>query len=130
MDISEWLKLSRERAGLTLEQIGDVVNRSKGAVSQWENGKTEPSYWQILAIYDRTNRAVELPTLSEAPVHVGLSASDSWLNKLSPSARSLIDAVAEADGRHIPSSALEALATLLKTIPGDGDSDDGDLLHL
>ncbi|MEB5483945.1 helix-turn-helix domain-containing protein [Burkholderia pseudomallei] len=129
MNLAEWLKLSRERAGLTLEQIGDVVSRSKGAISQWENGKTEPSYWQVLAIYERTNRAVDLPPLASAPVEVGLSISDEWLNKLSPSARSLIDAVAEADQRNVSLAALDAIATLLKSIPG-GESGDGERLRL
>lgn len=129
MKLAEWLKSSRDRAGLTLEQIGDIVSRSKGAVSQWENGKTEPSYWQVLAIYERTNRAVDLPTLSDAPVEVGTSAGDAWLAGLSPSARSLIDSVAEADHRGVPPATLEAIATLLKSIPG-GAPEDGEQLRL
>ncbi|MUV29161.1 helix-turn-helix domain-containing protein [Burkholderia thailandensis] len=129
MNLAQWLKISRERAGLTLEEIGDVVSRSKGAISQWENGKTEPSYWQVLAIYERTNRAVDLPTLADAPVEVGLSISDAWLAKLSPSARSLVDSVAVADQRSVSPAALEAIATLLKSIPG-GDPEDGEQLRL
>jgi transcriptional regulator with XRE-family HTH domain len=129
MNLAQWLKRSRESAGLTLEEIGDVVGRSKGAISQWENGRTEPSYWQVLAIYERTNRAVELPALADAPVEVGLSASDAWLAKLSPSARALIDSVAEADQRSIAPAALDAIAALLKSIPGR-EPEDGELLRL
>ncbi|RQZ31583.1 helix-turn-helix domain-containing protein [Burkholderia sp. Bp9017] len=121
MTLAEWLKSSRESAGLTLEQIGDVVSRSKGAISQWENGKTEPSYWQILAIYERTNRAVDLPTLSGAPVAVGLSENAHFLNNLSKSARSLIDAVVDADRRRVPAESFSATSALLKSIPGEGD---------
>lgn len=129
MKLAEWLKSSRDRAGLTLEQIGDVVSRSKGAISQWENGKTEPSYWQVLAIYERTNRAVDLPTLADAPIEMGMSVSDAWLARLSPSARALVDAVAEADQRGVPRATLEAIATLLKSIPG-GNPHDGEQLRL
>ncbi|WP_186084869.1 helix-turn-helix transcriptional regulator [Burkholderia gladioli] len=129
MNLAEWLKLSRERAKLTLEQIGELVNRSKGAISQWENGKTDPSYWQVLKVYERTNRAVPLPTLSDAPIEIGRGAADEWLGSLSPSARKLIDAVANADGRNVSPSALDAITTLLQEIPG-ADPDDGDELRL
>jgi DNA-binding XRE family transcriptional regulator len=128
MNLAEWLKLSRERAKLTLDQVGELVGRSKGAISQWENGKTDPSYWQVLAVYERTNRAVPLPTLNDAPIPIGRGATDEWLGRLSPSARSLIDAVAEADGRKVPSGAIDAITVLLQAIPGQ--EDDGEDLRL
>lgn len=114
---------------MTLEQVGELVGRTKGAISQWENGHSEPSYWQVLKIYERANRAVPLPTLSDAPIEVGRGAADEWLGKLSPGARSLIDAVADADGRNISQDALHAITALLQAIPGS-DPDDGEELRL
>jgi transcriptional regulator with XRE-family HTH domain len=35
-------RLLRDRAGLTQQQLADVLNVSRGAVSRWEAGSREP----------------------------------------------------------------------------------------
>lgn len=43
MDFSERLKILRNNKGMTQEQLGDVIEMSKGNVSKLENGIIEPS---------------------------------------------------------------------------------------
>lgn len=47
---AEWVKAARAKAGLTLEQLGELVGRTKANVSHWEKGKHSPSYAQMLVL--------------------------------------------------------------------------------
>jgi len=47
---ADWVKAARAKAGLTLEQLGDLVGRTKANVGHWEKGKHSPSYAQMIAI--------------------------------------------------------------------------------
>ena len=57
---SEWVKAARAKAGLTLEQLGDLVGRTKSNVAQWEKGKHSPSYAQMLALSKVTGHPLPL----------------------------------------------------------------------
>ena len=44
------LKEARKRAGLSAAQAGEIVNRSDRTIFAWENGQTEPSAEQLIAL--------------------------------------------------------------------------------
>ncbi|MGQ3227118.1 MAG: helix-turn-helix transcriptional regulator, partial [Hydrogenophaga sp.] len=50
MELKTWVKNAREHAGMTIEQLGSAVGRSKAAAGFWETGKTKPSYAQVQKI--------------------------------------------------------------------------------
>lgn len=54
MEISAWIKASRQAAGITQTDLGDALGVTKGNVSAWENGRHEPSYTQLLKIAEIT----------------------------------------------------------------------------
>lgn len=50
MELKDWVKAARLHAGLTIEQLGIALGRSKGAAGFWERGNTKPSYAQVKQI--------------------------------------------------------------------------------
>lgn len=54
MEISAWIKASRQAAEMTQTDLGDALGVTKGNVSAWENGRHEPSYTQMLKIAELT----------------------------------------------------------------------------
>ena len=44
------LKELRDEKGLTQQEIGNLVNMSKMAVSHWEKGHSEPSIAQLICL--------------------------------------------------------------------------------
>ncbi|MBV5295499.1 MULTISPECIES: LexA family transcriptional regulator [Curvibacter] len=52
MELKDWVKAARGQ--LTLEQLGEKLGRSKGAIGHWETGKNKPSYDQVMAIHELT----------------------------------------------------------------------------
>ncbi|MGR2664297.1 helix-turn-helix transcriptional regulator [Chromobacterium haemolyticum] len=50
MRLSEWVRAARQHAHLTQERLGELVNKTKGNISAWENGRHEPSFDQIESI--------------------------------------------------------------------------------
>ena len=67
MDIASWLKSARAHAGKTLEQIGEIVGKTKSNVSAWENGRHEPSFSQLLLISRATNYPLLAHDISGMP---------------------------------------------------------------
>jgi phage repressor protein C with HTH and peptisase S24 domain len=65
MEIREWVRAARKRADMTMEQLGEAMGRSKGAISHWETGKYVPSYEQIKRISDLTG--YPMPDAASAP---------------------------------------------------------------
>lgn len=63
MEMGEWVKRVREAAGLTQTQLGERLGVTKGNVSGWENGRHEPSYWQVLRMAELVNWKVAPPSL-------------------------------------------------------------------
>lgn len=47
MEINEWIKFSRKRAGITQDQLAENLEVTRGNVSIWENGRHEPNISQI-----------------------------------------------------------------------------------
>lgn len=54
MEISAWIKASRQAAEMTQTELGDALGVTKGNISAWENGRHEPSYSQMLKIAELT----------------------------------------------------------------------------
>ncbi|MGI4815867.1 MAG: helix-turn-helix transcriptional regulator [Janthinobacterium lividum] len=77
MKIGEWVKKSREAAKLTQEQLGSAVGRGKATISGWEQGNYEPSYSQIIAIFDHTERRVPPPGLDASVAYGAQTEKDS-----------------------------------------------------
>lgn len=58
MEIKDWVKAARAHKGLTQDQLGEALGRTKSNVSGWEQGLHEPSYSQIRAISAVTGHAM------------------------------------------------------------------------
>lgn len=114
MNIREWLKASRTHAKMTLEEVGIVVDRTKATISGWEKGANEPSYWQILAIWEHTKRAIPLPTLNDVPVEIADRLNVRGQPSLRPMATRLVDEIAAADQDGMPEGAFEVLRKTLR----------------
>jgi phage repressor protein C with HTH and peptisase S24 domain len=76
MNIGEWVRAARDSVGWSQEQLGAVVEKTKGNVSAWENGRHEPSYEQLSRIAKATGYplsrlgadASDPPTPSMTPI--------------------------------------------------------------
>lgn len=44
------MKAERIRNGLTIEQVGKLIDVHPNAISRWENGKAEPSASNLIAL--------------------------------------------------------------------------------
>ncbi|GAB7128057.1 hypothetical protein JCM19000A_25640 [Silvimonas sp. JCM 19000] len=60
MELNEWILACRQQANLTQQGLADMLSVTKANVSAWENGRHQPSYGQIVAIY-RISGATLLP---------------------------------------------------------------------
>lgn len=54
MELKAWLQAAKQHSGMTLEELGVAVGRSKQNVGHWLKGLHEPSYSQIRAISEAT----------------------------------------------------------------------------
>jgi len=43
MHVSDWIRTSRESAGITRDQLAKRINCSASSIKTWESGKREPS---------------------------------------------------------------------------------------
>ena len=60
MKINEWIKYARNAIGMTQEQFGEALGRTKGNVSSWEKGAHEPSWSLMLQISDLTGQPLPI----------------------------------------------------------------------
>lgn len=68
MDIGEWIKASREAAGLKQDELAERLGKTRGNVSAWENSRHEPSFGQILEIARITKHAIPIPGVAGTPI--------------------------------------------------------------
>lgn len=61
MELSTWVKLARQKKGLTQEGLADALGVTKGNISAWENSRHEPGWEQILKIGRLTRMALPIP---------------------------------------------------------------------
>jgi transcriptional regulator with XRE-family HTH domain len=110
MELKDWVKASRAAAQLSQEQLGEAVGRGKATISQWEKGEYEPSYGQILMIYERTFRKVPLPNQSgPAPeVQAGIPAD------LPKPVAELVRTVILSAEKGVPDAGLNAVSQMLE----------------
>lgn len=66
MTLGERIRKAREKTGMTQDQFSLLVGVTKGAISQWESGKTAPRYKVLPAIASATNTSVSW-LLGDAP---------------------------------------------------------------
>lgn len=50
--VGEAMKEQRNRAGKTMEQVGDAIGVKRATISAWENGKNSPAVDSIAAYCD------------------------------------------------------------------------------
>ena len=63
LNLSEWVKKARNAAGLTQEALADKLNMTKANVSAMENGRTTPSFINILEM--ATLAGIPLPHVED-----------------------------------------------------------------
>jgi transcriptional regulator with XRE-family HTH domain len=70
MDLKDWVKAARKSAGLTQEQLGEKLGRTKANVGHWETGKHEPSFDQMRRISEVTGHPMPGATPALEPLQV------------------------------------------------------------
>ncbi|MCI0999184.1 helix-turn-helix transcriptional regulator [Ochrobactrum sp. C6C9] len=58
MELKDRILKAREDAGLTQQQLADATGKTRGAVAQWESGKTRPRHDVLLSIAASTGRDI------------------------------------------------------------------------
>nr|WP_278377211.1 helix-turn-helix transcriptional regulator [Brucella anthropi] len=58
MELKDRILKAREDAGLTQQQLADATGKTRGAVAQWESGKTRPRHDVLLAIASTTGQDI------------------------------------------------------------------------
>ena len=58
MELRERIYRAREDAGLTQQQLADLVGKTRGAVTQWEAGDVRPRHSTLKAIAQATGKAL------------------------------------------------------------------------
>lgn len=58
MELKDRILKAREDAGLTQQQLADATGKTRGAVAQWESGKTRPRHDVLLAIATSTGQDI------------------------------------------------------------------------
>lgn len=54
MDLAAWVHAARTHAKMTMQELGDALHRTKGAVFHWESGTVQPSFEQVVKISELT----------------------------------------------------------------------------
>jgi transcriptional regulator with XRE-family HTH domain len=110
MELNEWVKESRTAAKLTQEQLGDALGRGKATISGWEKGDYEPSYDQVIAIYERTFRKVPLPNKTGSAPDLQASTG----GELPAPVAEVVRAVVVAAEKGVPVTGLNAVRQTLE----------------
>lgn len=77
MELKEWVRVARKSAGLTQEQLGEKLGRTKANIGHWETGKHDPSYDQIRRISEITGHPMPgAPATAPATPQVGSHGQD------------------------------------------------------
>jgi len=50
MHVSDWIRTSREAAGLSMEQLAEQIKCSVSSIKAWESGRREPSAKSMLPL--------------------------------------------------------------------------------
>jgi len=58
MELKDRILVAREAAGLTQQELADATGKTRGAVAQWESGKTRPRHNVLVAIAEATQRDI------------------------------------------------------------------------
>lgn len=58
MELKDRILKAREDAGLTQQQLADATGKTRGAVAQWESGKTRPRHDVLSSIASATGREI------------------------------------------------------------------------
>lgn len=78
-ELAKWVREAREFGGLTQDQLGEILGRTKSNISSLENARHEPSYTQLLQIAKATSFPKPFPGMSEPVKLINLiSESSEW----------------------------------------------------
>ena len=67
MELGARIKQARLRAGMTQQQIADLLDKTKAAVSNFENGQNKPSLETIIAFATETGVSLDWLVLGREP---------------------------------------------------------------
>ena len=67
MDLARWVHAARTHAKMTMQELGEALHRTKGAVFHWERGTVLPSFEQVTKIAELTGYPLPgTPTTTDA----------------------------------------------------------------
>jgi transcriptional regulator with XRE-family HTH domain len=67
MELGERMRQARLRAKLTQQQVGDLLGKTKAAVSNFETGQNKPSLETLIAFAKETNCSLDWLVLGREP---------------------------------------------------------------
>ena len=117
--IGERIKQLRKAKGYSQYKVADKLNITQGAVSQWEQGKSNPDTAQLIALADLFGVSIDdlldRPDVPQRPMDEG----DFFREKVrrDPEYRLLFHAAKNAKPEH-----LRAATAMLKALEGKNDN--------
>lgn len=122
MSIGQRLRERRTLTGLTLGQVAEYENVSKGYISELERGVKSPNVWPLLSALARRYdcSADYLLGLTDDPTPAGQASEIQWLyNRLSPGRQADLVAMADLWLRdEYPAYRLELVDKMLDRMEG------------
>lgn len=67
MDLAGWVRAARAHGKLTMQQLGDELGLTRGAIYHWEHDNNNPSFQQIARIAEITGYPMPLLAGGEPP---------------------------------------------------------------
>lgn len=102
--MSDRIKQLRIRHGLTQDQLGEICNAGKSAVSQWEKGDTKPTIDNMVALQARLGFSIDWLLTGDAAKCGGDAKSQALLDlfsHLDERGQSAVLRVAEAESVYV-----------------------------
>lgn len=102
--MSDRIKELRLQHGLTQDQLGEICNAGKSAVSQWEKGDTKPTIDNLMALQARLGFSIDWLLNGEIPTCGGDAKSQALMDlfaHLDDRGQSAVLRVAESESTYI-----------------------------
>lgn len=88
--IGERIKFLRKQNNWTVQQLAELINKTKGNVSSYENDKYEPSAQTIIKICEQFNVSADWLLTGEEGVSISEQNNDNSFHELTEEEKSLI----------------------------------------
>lgn len=111
MELKDWVRAARAHKGLTLEKLGEALNRSKATAGFWESGATAPSYDQMRKISEVTGYPLPEAIRGEHPLaDLNAARAQKWPFRYLDQAK--IAALSDDDARELEGAWRDAAKRL------------------